>query len=91
MPPGLGTAIVQLDRTTSILEGTMEPILFSDAELVADASDEELSIHTWRVAQLRRLGLSHALAETFAGLDWHEIEALVAHGCPPGLALEVAR
>jgi hypothetical protein len=70
----------------------MEPILISDAELVEEASDEELAIHTWRAEQLRRLGLSRILAETFAGLvDWHEVAALVARGCPPELALEIAR
>jgi hypothetical protein len=70
----------------------MEPILISDAELVEDTSDEELLIHAWRVEQLRRLGLARTLAETFAGrVDWHEIAALVARGCPPRLALEIAR
>ena len=70
----------------------MEPILISDAELVADTSDEELSIQAWRAAQLQRLGLSRVLAGTFAGLvDWHAVEALVARGCPPELALEIAR
>lgn len=70
----------------------MEPILISDAELVEDATDEELAIHTWRAEQLRRLGLSRTLAETVAGLvDWREIEALVERGCPPELALEIAR
>ena len=70
----------------------MEPILVSDFELVEDTSDEELSIHIWRAEQLRRLGLSYVLAETFAGLvDWHEIAALVARGCPLSLALEIAR
>jgi hypothetical protein len=70
----------------------MEPILISDAELVEDTTDEELLIHAWRAEQLRQLGLSRILAETFAGLvDWHEIAALVARGCPPDLALEIAR
>ena len=70
----------------------MKPILISDAELVEDATDEELAIHTWRAEQLRRLGLSRILAETFAALvDWHEVAALVARGCPPQLALEIAR
>jgi hypothetical protein len=70
----------------------MEPTLISDAELVEDAADEELLIHGWRVEQLRRLGLSRTLAQTFAGLvDWHEIAALVACGCAPELALEIAR
>jgi hypothetical protein len=70
----------------------MEPILFSDTELVEDTSDEELLIQAWRVEQLRRLGLSRILAQTFAGLvDWHEIAALVERGCSPELALEIAR
>ena len=70
----------------------MKPIVFSDAELVDDATEEELAIHAWRAEQLRRLGLSRVLAETFAGLvDWHEMAALVARGCPPELALEIAR
>ena len=69
----------------------MEPMLISDLELVEDASDEEL-IHSWRAEQLRRLGVSHILADTFAGLlDWHEVAALVARGCSLDLALEIAR
>jgi hypothetical protein len=70
----------------------MEPILISDAELLEHATEEELSIQSWRAEQLRRLGLSHRLAVTFAGLvDWHEMAALVARGCPPNLALEIVR
>jgi hypothetical protein len=70
----------------------MEPILISDTDLANDSADEELLVHAWRAEQLRRLGLPRILAETFAGLvDWHEIEALVARGCSPELALEIAR
>jgi len=70
----------------------MEPILISDVELVEHTTDEDLLIHAWCAEQLRRLGLPRILAETFAGLvDWHEIAALVARGCPPELALEIAR
>jgi len=70
----------------------MEQILISDDELLDGASFEELSIQAWRADQLRRLGLSHVIAETFAGsVDWHEIAALVERGCPPELALEIAR
>jgi hypothetical protein len=70
----------------------MKPILLSDAELVEDATDEELLVHAWRAEQLRRLGFPRTLAETFASLvDWHEIATLVARGCPPELALEIAR
>jgi hypothetical protein len=93
MPSRLAAAIVPLDRTTSIREEkTMEPLLISDAELVEDATDEELLIQAWRAEQLGRLGLSRILAQTFAGLvDWHEVAALVARGCSPELALEIAR
>ena len=70
----------------------MEPILISDAEVVEDTTDEELLIHAWRVEQLQRLGLPRILAETCAELvDWHEIAELIAGGCTPELALEIAR
>ncbi|MDX6466481.1 MAG: hypothetical protein QOI27_1521 [Gaiellaceae bacterium] len=71
----------------------MEPILFSDNETVEDTHDEEAaSLHNWRVEQLRRLGVSRSLAEEHAELvDWHEMDELIARGCPPELALEIAR
>jgi hypothetical protein len=70
----------------------MEPIVFSEAELVEETNDEELSIQAWRVEQLRRLGVSRRLAESLAELvDWHDIAALVARGCPLELALEIVR
>jgi hypothetical protein len=70
----------------------MERILTSDPEFVEDTTDEDLLIHAWRSEQLRSLGLPRVLAETFAGLvDWHEVAALVAHGCPPDVALEIVR
>jgi hypothetical protein len=70
----------------------MGSMLISDAELVEHASDEGLAVQAWHSEQLRRLGLSRILAETFAGLvDWHEVAALVARGCSPELALEIAR
>jgi hypothetical protein len=70
----------------------MEVILISDSELVEDAADEDLLIQAWRAEQLRRLGLSRAVAETFAELvDWHDVAALVARGCSPELALQIAR
>ena len=70
----------------------MEPFLISDEELVEDTIDEELLIHAWRVEQLQRLGLRHILAEAFADfVDWHVIAELIAGGCTPELALEIAR
>ena len=53
---------------------------------------EEIRIHAWRAAQLRRLGLTWLLAYTFAPLvDWHEVAELVERGCSPMLALEIVR
>ena len=51
---------------------------------------EELVVHEWQSEQLRRLGLCDTLAEMFAGtVDWHDLAALLARGCPLGLALEI--
>jgi hypothetical protein len=93
MPPRVVTAIVLLDRTTSVREERMmEWAWFSDAEPVKDANDEALAVQSWRAEQLRRLGVSRTLARRFAALvDWHDVAALVAHGCEPDLALDIAR
>jgi hypothetical protein len=70
----------------------MDPILISETALVEGAIDEELTVLAWCAEQLQGLGVSRVLAATFAGLvDWHEVAALVARGCPPELALEIAR
>jgi hypothetical protein len=54
--------------------------------------EEELKIQEWRADQLRRLGVPRLLAAEFAGgVDWHDVAALVRRGCPPLLALEIAR
>jgi len=46
--------------------------------------EEELLVHTWRVARLTQLGISRAVAEGEADhLDWHQVARLVQHGCPP--------
>ena len=69
----------------------MEPITYADTELVED-TNEEAKVQFWRVEQLRKLGLPSRIARDVAGLvDWHEIAALVARGCPPELALEIVR
>lgn len=49
-------------------------------------------VHEWRVAQLVRLGITESLAEVNAdNVDWHQIARLVQSGCPPRLALRIAR
>ena len=49
-------------------------------------------VHEWRVAQLVRLGITESLAEINAdNVDWHQIARLVQSGCPPRLALRIAR
>lgn len=52
----------------------------------------EPRVHEWRASQLRRLGVPAALAEIYADyIDWHQIARLVRRGCPPVLALRIAR
>jgi hypothetical protein len=53
---------------------------------------ERRLVHDWRVAQLVRLGITESLAEINAdNVDWHQIAQLVKCGCPPRLALRIAR
>ena len=57
-----------------------------------DSESEELRVYAWRVEQLRRLGISVMIAGAFANVvDWHDVASLVHNGCPPELALEIAR
>jgi len=56
------------------------------------ADEEELLVHTWRVARLTHLGIPRAVAEAEADrLDRHQVARLVQHGRPPRLALRIAR
>jgi hypothetical protein len=65
-----------------------EPI---DIETVEKES-EEVRIYAWRVEQLAKLGLSTVIANAVATfVDWHDVARLVEKGCPPDLALEIAR
>jgi len=53
---------------------------------------EKLLVHNWRVARLTGLGIPGSLAEVDADhLDWHQLARLVQLGCPPRLALRIAR
>jgi hypothetical protein len=53
---------------------------------------EETRVYAWRVEQLAKLGLSTVIADAVASfVDWHEVARLVKKGCPPELALEIAR
>jgi hypothetical protein len=68
----------------------METVL---PEIAFDAHDEEeTKVREWRVHQLWQLGIPRLLADAFAeAVDWHDVAALVRRGCPPLLALEIAR
>ena len=64
----------------------MEPTIIGHEAV----NHDDLLVHTWRVAQLTRLGIPQSLAEAYADhLDWHQIAHLVCHGCPPRLALRI--
>ena len=61
-------------------------------EEAIEKQSEEVRVHAWRVEQLGNLGLSTFIAEAAADfVDWHEVAPLVDNGCPPELALEIAR
>jgi hypothetical protein len=63
----------------------------TDIELY-EPTDEDIAVAEWQAGQLERLGVSERLAQTFAELvDWHDVAHLVERGCPPNLALEIAR
>jgi len=71
--------------------GAMKTALIPQIDYVS-RDEEEFKIQEWRVDQLWRLGIPRLLAAEFAGgLDWHDVAALVQRGCPPLLALEIAR
>ena len=54
--------------------------------------DDDLPVHERRVRQLTRLGIPWSLAQAAAGhVDWHQVARLVRRGCPPRLALQIAR
>jgi len=66
-----------------------EPI---DSEIEIEEESEEVLVYAWRVEQLGKLGLSTLIANAFANMvDWHDVARLVQKGCPPDLALEIAR
>jgi hypothetical protein len=66
--------------------------LVLEAREPADLTDEAQVIIEWRLEQLEKLGVSRIKAALFAAsVDWHEIAALVARGCPPELAVEIVR
>ena len=82
----------------SVLEGTrsgrkgteMERELTGPRNETIECDD--LLLHEWRTAQLTRLGIPFSLAQAVADyVDWHQVANLVRHGCPPRLALRIAR
>jgi hypothetical protein len=95
----------RLAMTTGVADGAILPGMARSESTVWNAStdqaaaDDGLAIDegerrvcAWQAEQLHRLGLSWPVAQTFAPLvDWHEVAALVARGCAPELALEIAR
>jgi hypothetical protein len=86
MTPSLSGVIVLESNEPE--EKAMEPLVMPKIEL--DETDEDLLVYSWRVEQLRAVGLTQLLAETFADLvDWHEVATLVERGCAPELALEI--
>ena len=62
----------------------------TDSEIQCES--EDVRVYAWRVEQLAKLGISTVIAGSLANVvDWHEVASLVQKGCPPELALEIAR
>jgi hypothetical protein len=58
---------------------------------VQTATEESVVVHAWRSERLHRLGVPALLADELAdAVDWHQVADLVARGCDPLLALEIA-
>ena len=63
----------------------------ADSELF-EPTDEDITVAGWNTEQLERLGIPGGLAPNFTEVvDWHDVAHLVECGCPPELALEMAR
>jgi hypothetical protein len=61
-------------------------------DLEIEKESEEVRVYAWRVEQLAELGFSTVVADSVANVvDWHDVASLVHKGCPPELALEIAR
>ena len=70
----------------------MEELTEIDSDSECARESEETRVYAWRVEQLAKLGLSTLIADAAASfVDWHEVARLVQKGCPPDLALEIAR
>jgi hypothetical protein len=54
--------------------------------------DEELTVMRWRTQRLVELGyaLGEAARLALSDVDVHELERLIANGCPLDLALRIA-
>jgi hypothetical protein len=57
-----------------------------------EPTDEDIAVAGWNIEQLERLGIPEGLARNFTEVvDWHDVAHLVECGCPPELALDIAR
>lgn len=57
-----------------------------------DEDDGDGLVYQWRLECLYSLGVDWGRASEYADVvDPHDVERLVVRGCPPDLALEIAR
>jgi hypothetical protein len=70
----------------------MEPVTTAIHEL-DETTQEMRRLRSWRVEQLRNLGVPFVLADLFADrpdhLDWHALADLIDRGCPLYVALKI--
>jgi hypothetical protein len=68
----------------------IEPLV--EVDETTELGGEDLQVAVWRYAECRRLGLSPEEAKAYAQsrCDLGLLRRLVAKGCSPSLALEIA-
>jgi hypothetical protein len=61
-------------------------------DIAPEQQSEQARLRAWRAEQLQNLGISNVIASAAANVvDWHEVAYLIQEGCPPELALQIAR
>ena len=87
----LGDRIAMLPRSAEEKRQGVAP-MEEPIDTGMEKESEEVRVYAWRVEQLGKLGLSTVIADAVANVvDWHEVARLVDKGCPPELAVEIAR
>src|SRR5262249_3694553 len=80
------------DRRLTAAELSRRVLMEDWIDFEMERESEQVRVYAWRAEQLGKLGVSMLLADAVSNaVDWHEVAWLVEKGCPPELALDIAR